>query len=336
MQDIKEEKLQTRFFNKIRELIPSTHSLVDELADLLTISTDSVYRRLRGETALTLDEISLICNHFKISFDMFSAGLHGSVTFSYSPLNNISNFKSYLASIRDDMVKIAKAENRQIVYSALDVPIFHHFNYPILSAFKLFYWLKAIVNEPMLDGKKFSQQWINPELSAVAKEIYNLYISIPSIEIWTTETINSLLKQIEFYWDSGLFETKDDALKVCECVEAEIKCLQKQAEQSSKTNIETRKPAQEHNFMLYQSEIEIGNNCILITMGDVKNVYLTFHTMNKIVTGNSSFCNETQHWLDNLVRKSIPLSGVAEKQRYRFFKRIYEKIAALQKAIAES
>ena len=44
-------------------------NLANELADLLGVNVDAAYRRMRGVTALTFDEIQKICLHFNISFD---------------------------------------------------------------------------------------------------------------------------------------------------------------------------------------------------------------------------------------------------------------------------
>ncbi len=73
----------------------------------------------------------------------------------------------------------------------------------------------------------------------------------------------------------------------------------------------------------------IGNNCILVTTGEIKGAYLSFHTFNAMFTSNANFCNETDLWLKNLIRKSNLISGVAEKQRYRYFKRVDDSLKKL-------
>ena len=75
---------QVVFFERIKDLIPTNTSLVYELADLLQISTDSIYRRIRGETTLTFDELEIICNKYKISFDSFINMESNNVTFNYT------------------------------------------------------------------------------------------------------------------------------------------------------------------------------------------------------------------------------------------------------------
>jgi hypothetical protein len=52
-----ETDLQKELFVLIKHTLPSHISLVDEIADLLDISYDSVYRRIRGEKPISLNEL---------------------------------------------------------------------------------------------------------------------------------------------------------------------------------------------------------------------------------------------------------------------------------------
>lgn len=328
---------QTNFIARIREVIPPNHSLVDELADVLNISNDSAYRRIRGETSLTIDEVNTLCSHYKLAFDVSGNTLNSSVTFNYHHLeNNVSKFETYLTNIRDDLKRIKSAEKKELIFAAEDVPVFHHFRHPLLSAFKLFYWNKSILNTPELEGKKFDPAFVPPSLPPIVREIYALYIEVPSVEIWSDDTMNSTFKQIEYYVDSGLFTSKEQALAVCQDVETMITDIQKQAEHSCKFMGENPAPGQENNYTLYNSELMIGNNCILITMGSSKAVYLSHNTFNSMVTINPSFCEETERWLKNLSKKSTPISGVSEKQRYRFFRHFFDKLDRLRAHIEKT
>jgi hypothetical protein len=323
----KEQSLQVRFFDRIKDIIPPSLSIVNEVADVLGVSSDSAYRRLRGETPLSIDEISLLCNHFKIGFDVFSDQA-GTVSFNFNQLHNIEDFKTYLLEILNTLNSFIKSENAELYYGAIDIPLFHHFKYPELSAFKMFYWLKDVLYEPSLEYSKYNKSLITDDLLDLGKQIYNSYSNVQSIEIWTVATINSTIAQIEFYSDSGLFNNNSEAVELCNCLEEEIKTIQKQAEFSGKVLSENG--AMSENFKLYFSEIEIGNNCILSRVGDIKTVHLSFHTFNKLTTLNSKLCDETYRWLGNLIRKSTLISGVSEKQRYKFFKMMFDKINRLR------
>ena len=60
---------QQVFFAHIKGLLPPHISFVDEIAEILEISNDSAYRRIRGEKPIALEEIKKLCVKFKISLD---------------------------------------------------------------------------------------------------------------------------------------------------------------------------------------------------------------------------------------------------------------------------
>ena len=292
---------------------------------------DSSYRRIRGETALSIDEVYNLCRHFKISFDAFTSPSKGLVTFNYTDLsNNPGNFEIYLQSILTDLQLILAAETKQIIYAGQDIPVFYHYGYPEIAAFKMFYWMKSIMNASGFEDKKFELANISDELFETGKKIIDLYRKIPSIEIWTNSTIESTLKQITFYWDSGIFHSATDAIKVCEALKLELTEIQKQAERSTKVldSIQDSKSSQP-NYILYFSEIELTNNCVLIQIGDSYLVYLGHFSFNTMSSSNNNYADQTSQWLNNIIKKSVQVSGISEKQRYQFFKKMFQKLDQL-------
>lgn len=331
-----QESAQAILMQRIKSAMPANMSLVDELADLLQVSNDSAYRRMRGETQLSIEEIALICKRFKISFDAFiNSGNDSSVTFTYHQLSShVNTFREYLQGIKNDLDQVLKfpENDRQIIFAAEDIPVFQHFAHPYLTAFKIFYWNKSILNAKGYEDNKFETAHIDADLLQIAADIYERYCKVSSIEIWSDDTVNSTLKQIEFYWDAGAFKSKADALRVCEEVNLMFARISKQAERNVQLDLNNKPASSEPNYALYHSDVMIGNNCVLSVMGGIKGAYISYHTFNVMLTTNANFCNETDLWLKNLIRKSNLISGVAEKQRYRYFKRIDE---VLKKLIAK-
>src|ERR1043165_7256107 len=137
------ESAQTQLMQRIKENLPANISFVDELADLLEISNDSAYRRIRGETALSIEELSKLCKHFRISFDSFINNSDDSyVSFSHHQLSShINTFTEYLQNMNRDLDQVLKYPDneRQALFAAEDIPVFQHFAHPYLSAFKIFY-----------------------------------------------------------------------------------------------------------------------------------------------------------------------------------------------------
>ena len=79
--------IQDAFFKQIKTQTDGKISMVDEIADLLHISNDSAYRRIRGETSLTFQEIGLLSNKYGISVDRLAMGHSNQVAFRYKPLD---------------------------------------------------------------------------------------------------------------------------------------------------------------------------------------------------------------------------------------------------------
>lgn len=323
----KSDSQQQLFINRIKQSFPATHSLVDELSDLLELSTDSAYRRIRGETAFTLDEIIKICNAYRISFDTFCAQEIGSVNFNYSVLpDQQSGMVDYLQRILTDMKTIDHAPEKEIIYAAEDIPIFHHFKFPELAAFKFFYWMKSVMNAKELEGKKYDPALVAPEIFELGKQILEIYKRVPSIEIWSERTIISIVKQIEYYHEAGLFSKKGEAMRICDVLNSALENICTQAEKTSKADV----AGLEGNYTLYFSDVEVGNNCILVNIPGIKRVYLQYHTFNNMITTNGIFCNETELWMKGLMKKSTLISGVSEKQRNKYFIKAKDQIENLK------
>ena len=326
------ESAQVAMINKIKESLSSNISFVDEVAELLNLSNPSAYRRIRGETEFSVEELALICKHYRFSFDAFINNTDNSfVSFSYHQLSShVNTFKEYLSGIKRDLDQILRfpENDRQVIFAAEDIPVFQHFAHPTLTAFKIFYWNKSILNAKGYEDK-FDNTLINEELLQIASDIYERYAQINSIEVWSDDTVTSTLKQIEFYWDAGAFKNKQDALKVCEELNLLFERINKQAEMNVKLDKNNKPASSEPNYALYHSDVMIGNNCVLATTGGMKGAYISYHTFNVMLTYNANFCNDTDLWLKNLIQKSNLISGVAEKSRYSFFKKANEALKKL-------
>ncbi len=322
------KNIQQLFLERIKETIPAHENLVQSIADILDISIDSAYRRIRGEKLFNINEVAMLCATYKVNFDNNIAINGNQASFNFTNLeHNKDKFKEWLGNILGNLKQISARPENSIIYSADDVPIWHHFHDDLLIRFKIFYWLKTILADVDFRDKKFEPHLISEELVHIAKEISNYYNQTTSTEIWTEDTFNSTLKQVEYFWDSGFFYTQAEAIAVCNAIYAEMEMLQNVCEKSSKlTN-------GKENFTMYYSEVMVGNNSIIAQIGSTKLSYVSYNTFNMMITSNASFVNEAEEWLKNLIKKSILISGVSEKQRNQFFRKIKAKVDKLKQSI---
>lgn len=197
--------IQDRIFEKIKQLLPANASFVDELALTLGISNDSAYRRIRGEKLLSIEGLLKLGTSYNISFDSLLQNNIDNVSFNYRSINGNISFEAYFNSILDNMKMVAGFEKKELIYVAKDIPLVQYFEYPKITAFKLFFWFKTILGDPKFDVDQCDPSLIPNSIFETGRKIRGEYLKIPSIEIWNKETVNSTLNQIEFYYDSGCF-----------------------------------------------------------------------------------------------------------------------------------
>lgn len=316
-------KIQSLFVDSLKAVIPSGLSAVQEIADLLQISTDSAYRRLRCETEFSLSEVVILSRHFHLSMEGFTSAAEGSVHFHYNIAGNkTEGFIQYLGNLQEGLKMLMRAREKEIIYVADDIPFFHLFRYPQLAWFKCYYWMKSVMNVSDYQNSFFEDTETPEPIRRVGTEIGQMYSELPSIEIWSENTINSLTKQIEFYRESGFFKTTETSSILFDQLYSLINDIRGMCESSSKLNISR----QTTNYTFYLCDIEIGNNCIYISSGNGTRVFLRHSTFNTLETSDNTFCCTTRKWTDGLMKKSTQLSGMAEKQRNRFFQNMLKNI----------
>ena len=323
---------QHTLFQLLRELIPNELSMVDEIADLLNVSTGSAYRRIRGQTAISLDESEILCYKYNIPLDSILGSKNNSVNFSYRSINPEKlNFKDYLRQILGDLKRIQAYDQREIIYSAKDIPIFYHFQFKELASFKIFFWLKTFMQFPEFKDEKFSLDYMDDENTKIGNELLESYVSIPSIEIWNDETVNSALKQIDFYYESGLFVDDSIALILCDNLLELVRHIKTQADRGRKFLKDKEVADTENNYKLYYNELTLVDNTILVKTGANRTVYLTHNLLNNLITTNESFCNETNTIMENMMNKANLISSSSEKLRNQYFIRIEDRIVKLKR-----
>lgn len=328
--------IQKIIFRQIKDKLPPDHSFVHEISELLKISYDSAYRRIRGEKALTFEELYKISTHFGISLDTLFNIETSNVVFNCLPLTpDKFEVKDWLNYILQSLSLVAQAKEKEIIYSAADIPMFHYFQFPEIAAFKVFFWEKTLFQFPEYEEKLFRLDDADPSIPKIGKQILAIASKIPTTEIWNEDTFNIMLRQVEFYWVSGFFEKKDDLLDLCDKIEKWVHHIKKQTECGYKFFYGQPAEGQENTFSFYNNEVVQNDNTIFVTADDQTKVYLTFNVLSILATNNPFFCNLIKSYLDGLMTKSNLISRVGEKGRSQFFNKQIQAIEQFRSRVCE-
>ncbi len=321
------ENVQFSFLEQVKKRLPPNTSFADEIAEILKISRDSAYRRIRGETVLSLDEAKVLCNQFGVSLDVLLGTSSEIVPFRHQVVNNTpETFERWLRSILNNLETIVSfPAEKEIVFCAKDVPVFHYFDYPELSAFKMFFWMKSVLNYQNLQSEKFKPQLVSGEYITLGKKVWEAYNKIPSVELWSDETTNVTLKQIEFYHESGFFNSPSYGHLLLDQYAQLLQSIREKAANGFKSD--------QVPFKLYKNEILIADNNVLFRMGEKRAVYVIHNITEILMTTNEAFCKQTEYFTNNLQNRSVLISTTGEKERNKFFNRMEEKIETAKKRI---
>ena len=318
---IQQNTIQSLFLDRVRARLPDNVSFADELGDLLNISRDSAYRRIRGETILSLEEVKALYLRFGISIDELFSNDSEMVTFHrrvVSPKNY--DLEKWQNSILKNLQFLCTFDKKEMIFSAKDIPVFHYFRIPELSAFKHFFWMKTLVGYPEFEKLKYKPEAVPDKLLSTAKKAYETYSTIHSTEIWNEEAIYDTLRQIEFYYECGFFHDPAHPGFLCDQLTGLLTLVQEEAAAGVKANGGL--------FNLYNNEILIADNTVFARMGEKRCVYVNQSTLNILLTFQEPFCEQTELYLKNLIKKSTLISKTAERERNRFFNNMRSRIEA--------
>ena len=324
---MEQQDIQQQFFLHIKKNLPQHLSFVDTIAELLDISNDSAYRRIRGEKQLSFEEIKKLCTTFSISVDQMLNLKTDAVIFNghYITAENF-NLNAYL----EDMFKIFQQflnfPSRELYYMSKDIPIFLYYMFPELAAFKYFIWMKTLLQYPQYAHTKFNLAQMTEPIVDLGKRIAELYIQIPSHEIMNVDNIVTTLRQVEYYKESNLFSSERDYMSIYDKLDEMINHMERQTEAGFKFMPGQSPNAKSASLEVYINDFVVGDNTNLVIVNGNKICYVVHNVLNYINTRDQRFTDYTHQFLQNIIKKSMMISGVGERERTRFFNLMRNRI----------
>jgi len=313
--------IQKVFFELAKSKLQPNLRLADVVGELLSVGSDSAYRRIRGEKELTLNELASLSRYFNISLDSIINYESSNILFKYTPLdlNDMKNYYSYMDDLANLFDSISKSIEKEIYIMALDIPVAHFMPFLDLTLFKIYTWFQS-VNKLQITYDEFVFQLDIPRLSAIYEKIGNAYNQIPSTEIWTINTIEPLIRLLDYYSDLKCFEKRETLPNLCHQLLQMIGNIENYTLTEKKSY--NRKSV---FFRMYLSPVDIINDFMITKHDGINVTSIKLYTINGIFTSNEYFCSEVEKWTKDTMTKSLSLSGSSSKECFKFFQEIKNK-----------
>ena len=222
---------------------------------------------------------------------------------------------------------LKSSSDSEIVYTARSIPLNYLIKYHDLAFLNLFTW-NNVLNPASRSYDDFCNHLDKEMIISMYQQLHHAYMSIPSKEIWTVQTLDVTLRLLEYFYTTGVFEKKDTILHLLNQLSHLMDSVHQCADDGHKGG-EQKTP-----FSMYNCSVDLYQNCMLTRNGNQLSVTLRLHMVNFIETNNDVLCNTMLKWQRGLISKSTLISGEASAMhRFHFFELAKNRIEGLVKKI---
>lgn len=306
--------LNEKINHAIRQQMPKGTNTVNFLMDLLNLSKESTYRRLRNEISFTTMEVALLTNKLGISVDdiFIEMDKESKASSDSNSTNDIAPADAYIRMMRtsiDTLNSMSGNKNVRIFYVGNKVPNGFLFHFPMLSKLRYIRWIHQMHN--LTINSKFSDIIVPRSVENMQNEYLNSNKKInQGTYIFDENIIQSILNIIKFYYHRHLI-TNNEVLGM----QTELFSLVNQLENISRTG----KNVHNTDNLLYLSDLNIEANIILFeSEGNMSTHFLT-SDKKTIVTSNPRVFEEQKTWINSLLRFSALITQSNEILQTNFF-----------------
>lgn len=320
---MKYEALYTNFLEEIIQKIPQKTGLVNILADMLCISKEAVYRRLRREIQFSFLEVMTISRELHISLDTLQMStLQESKPFKLNLIEYINPAESDFA-LMEEMTTVMKSFKNVAdpevgeITNILPQPLY--VKYENIFKFYLFKWkyqsnssTKTMPYKDIhvMDKLRKTQQ----EYVKWAKRLNTEYVLDPLL-------FQYLVTNIKYFYYVGLITHEDmqlikqDLLKILDDIDT-----------MSRTGIieESGK-----KINIYISDVNVDTNYIYVATPDYQLTIIKVFLLNGIASTDRKTFEEIKRWMQSLKRQSRLITVSGEKERRSFLKEQHDLIDSL-------
>jgi hypothetical protein len=302
---------QERLLKEIRKKI-GDRSLNDELANILGISYDAAHRRTSLKAKLSFDEALELAKYYQISLNQFITSDQQIVVQKTSAVTETGDLQSFFKNNLSVFENLPLSDKMTIYYSAKDIPFFYTLSDTLLSRFKIYVWMNLLnAKQVFIPFLQFSP----PHFETNTKELRKKYEEQNVVELWNDRTVSSILQQISFYYDTGLLQ-KNEA----QIILKEVKELIEYIEQKTESN---------PKFRLYENELMHLSNDIFFHHPEQSLFAIPTNMFGYILMYDAKTCDETLNYFDHQIKNSKSLNTSGNRDRKKFFNKMYEQIENL-------
>jgi len=310
--------------DKVSENIPSNVKLVDYLMDILNLSRESIYRRVRGDLPFTFDQVMTLSSELKFSLDSIgSRDNSDSSCFRMRTPNEISpeeKYKIMLTNCDKLLERQLKAKDMGAIVTMNRIFDLFSVAFDKLSHFFYYRWLHQAKDLPF--NYNLSNLILPDDVKELQKKIAMNHHKVDNTTFFVdSDSLKNTILEIRYYYDRG--HINDEELSLLKADMAQMIDL---------SEITARKGYHDsdHKFDYYISEIPIPVNSILIWYDDNTELFIWPYTINPLFNKNSDEVKNIHlEWIASMKKRSASISQSNEALQERHYRQQREYLNSI-------
>lgn len=321
----KTNNYQQAFFDNLSKKFSKKVDMISAISGLLHVGRDAVYRRLRGDTILSADEMIHLARHFGVSLDPQKRDEIPRMYYPEGKVTITSEVDFYRRLLeRSEMVLYL--DDVRIDYASPELPIFYELFSPTLLAYKTYVYGITAWNFDKWKGKKFDPKLIDPEVYRIADRLLEILFSLPAREMWSIGILDITLREIEHGVSVGNLNDKKLIDAIFMELDAIVNHMEAMARAGKRFPVGGEYKEDMPDFRVYHNEMTNTNNVIIIKSPVQSIVYTTFVNPNFLFSDDARVLNQIQIWFDNLIESSNVMNADSAKYINIYFNKLRRKI----------
>ncbi|THH40253.1 hypothetical protein [Neolewinella litorea] len=314
------QSYQHQFFERLSERFSSRSALVAAVAEDLHVGRDAVYRRLRGDTALTADEMMRLAEIYHLRTDL-SSRPEGRIPSLRYPDDRrpIENEFDYFVQLHNRWEQLKRLPGASFDFASPELPMYYELSTPVLRSFKIFMFGITTWNLSKWKNLSFSTELIAEPLHRLVEDTIRDHYSLPSRELWSIGVLDVTLRQVNYMAQIGKFADARDPERIFMELYKIVDHLEAMVRTGKRFPLGGAPSLNSSDFRVYHNELSNTSNVVLVKSNIRPFLFTTLVNPNYVATSDRELCEEVQHWFDNLVEHGNALHAESGKYAAQYF-----------------
>jgi hypothetical protein len=306
------KKKRNLLMTKILKNIPQNIKPVEYLVDLLQISKESAYRRMRGDIPFSFDEIATLSLELEFSIDEIIERNGNKISFNlYSEQRNdpVRSYLDILDQRNKQLNNLLQAKEVESLMVVNHISPTYSVFFDNLFKFSYYKWLHQS-NESSLKFR-FSDVKIPEELARLQKKIkINASNCNNATFILDPDVFFNLIKEIQYYYKRKLLN--EDELQILKKEMSDYIDMLEQITQTGSFGAGGQ-------FNIYLLSINTDAHSSYFRLDDKQLSHFYIYSTEPIVVTNPMVCSIHKKWIESMKKYATLITQSNEMLQTKFF-----------------